>query len=325
MTPQQWFRPPRAVLTLFISLMLACALALGWLSWQVLVQDRAADAQRRQERLESVADRVVVAMERAFDGHEVEVTVLANRGVEITPAGRLAYSPVEAAAAPFRTEIFAEAETMEFGRQEPAKAADAYARLTESGNAQVRAEALVRLGRVRRRQRKWAEALKAYAALEKSGAIPVAGMPANLVARAARCSVLEEIGDRSGTQREAAAVWTQLTAGEWKVTKGALETYLKELRAWAPEVVLPTGWEDRMALAAVAQWAYGEEAASGRAGRLIDGQVVSVSWERSGDVWKARLAGPSSWRALWEKLELDAGVVLRMTDFPRNSPGFTRR
>jgi threonine/homoserine/homoserine lactone efflux protein len=64
MDPREWFRPPRAVLALFICLMTACGLALGWLGWQVLVQDRAVEAQRRQERLESAADRVVTAMER---------------------------------------------------------------------------------------------------------------------------------------------------------------------------------------------------------------------------------------------------------------------
>ena len=126
--------------------------------------------------------------------------------------------------------------------------------------------------------------------------------------------MLEESGDRSGTQREAAALWAELTAGQWKVTKGTLETYLKELKARAPDLALPAEWEDRMALAAAAEWAFGEQAARGRAGRLIDAQVVSVSWERSGGVWKARLAGPSSWRALWEKLERDTGVILRVTD-----------
>ncbi len=135
MNPQEWFRPPRAVLTLFICLMLVCALALGWLGWRVLEQDRAVEAQGRQERLESAADRVVAAIERAFDAADMEVTVAAN----------------------------------------------------ESGDAQVRAEALVRLGRVLRHERRWVAALKAYAAFEKSGAPPVAGMPANPVPRAARC------------------------------------------------------------------------------------------------------------------------------------------
>ncbi len=94
MTPQQWFRPPRAVLTLFLCLMLACALALGWLGWQVLVQDRAVEAQRRQERLESAADRAVTAMER--------VTMAASGAVEVTPAGRLACVPVEVGSAQAR-------------------------------------------------------------------------------------------------------------------------------------------------------------------------------------------------------------------------------
>ncbi len=139
-------------------------------------------------------------------------------------------------------------------------------------------------------------------------------MPASLVARGARCSVLEESGERAGARREAAALWTELTAGAWKVTRGTLDTYLKELQAWAPDVALPARWEERMALAAAAEWAFGEQAASGRAGLLIDGHVVSVSWRREGGAWKARLAGPSSWRALWGKLERDAGVVLRLAD-----------
>ena len=87
----QWFNAPRAVLTLFVSLMAVCALALGWLGWQVIVQDRAVEAQRRQEQLEGAADRAAAAIERAFAAADVELTVAANADVDITPPGRLAY------------------------------------------------------------------------------------------------------------------------------------------------------------------------------------------------------------------------------------------
>src|SRR5689334_21526349 len=120
----EWFRPPRAVLTLFIGLMAVCALALGWLGWQVLVQDRIVEAQRRQEQLEGAADRALSATERALANPTLEVTVKPNREAEIIPAGRLAYVPSESAPEPpVPAGVFDEAEALEFGRQDGTKAA----------------------------------------------------------------------------------------------------------------------------------------------------------------------------------------------------------
>jgi signal transduction histidine kinase len=303
------------VLTLFIGLMAACALALGWLGWQVLVQDRVVEAQRRQEQLEGAADRVLAATERALANPTVEVTVKPNREAEIIPAGRLAYVPSESAPEPpVPAGVFDEAEALEFGRQDGTKAAQAYVRLAESGSAQVRAEALVRLARVQRRDGKYADALRAYASLEKLGSTLVAGMPASLVACSARCSALKESGDAAGAQREASALWVELTGAKWKLTRETLETYLNALKALAPEVVLPKDWDERMALSGAASWAFGQERASGVSGTLVDGQVVSVSWERQNGNWSARLVAPSSWQALWSKLERDAGIRLRVVD-----------
>ena len=107
----------------------------------------------KQEQLESVADRAVAAMERAFTSADAEVTVAANGEVRIAPDGRLPYVPTQTTPEPVRAEIFAEAEAVEFGNNDPAKAEDAYRRLAESGSAQIRAESLMRLGRLRRRER----------------------------------------------------------------------------------------------------------------------------------------------------------------------------
>jgi signal transduction histidine kinase len=314
MKPLEWFRPPRAVLTLFIGLMTVCALALGWLGRQVLVQDRAVEAQRRQEQIDIAADRAVAAIERILAGADAEVTITAKGEVRITPNGRLAYAPAQLPATPTRPDIFAEAESLEFGKPDRIRAADAYARLAKLDSVPVRAEALVRLGRVFRHEKKWPDALNAYASLEKLGTIAVAGMPAALVARAARCSTLDESGDRANARREAAALWPELTAGKWTVTKAILETYVQELRALAPELQLPAGWEERIALAQAAEWAFAQQKASGRAGLSLDGQIVSVSWERQSGAWRARLVGPSSWQALWTGLEHEAGIVLRVAD-----------
>ncbi|HUQ94097.1 MAG TPA: ATP-binding protein [Bryobacteraceae bacterium] len=314
MKPLEWLRPPLALLTLFIGLMTVCALALGSLGWQVLVQDRAVERQRLQEQSEMAADRAVSAIEREFAFSNTEVTINTNGEVRITPAGALAYAPAQTEPPAVPVEIFAEAESLEFGKQDPTRAADAYARLAQSDNLRVRAEALVRLGRVLRRERKGPQALKTYASLEKLGSTLVAGMPAGLVARAARCSALDENGHGDAAQREAAALWAELTAGKWNVTKATLETYLKEVKSILPELELPAGWDEHMALAQAAQWGFAQEAAKGRAGLTIDGQMVSVSWERQSSGWSARLVRPSSWQALWTRLERDGGIVLRVLD-----------
>ena len=46
---RQWFRPPRHVLTIFLSVAVVSAGALGWLAWLLVEQDRALEVQRRQE------------------------------------------------------------------------------------------------------------------------------------------------------------------------------------------------------------------------------------------------------------------------------------
>jgi len=179
----------------------------------------------------------------------------------------------------------------------------------------------VRLGRVQRHERRWPQALQAYMSLEKLDKTTVAGMPAGLVARAARGSVLLESGQTADAKREAAALWRDLIGGNWRIGKATLETYMNELRAVVPDLQLPKDWEERMNLAAAARWAFEQQTMSGRAARIVDGnsaQVVSVSWERKGGSWKARLIGPSSWQVLWSRLERDNSVLLRVTDAEGN-------
>ena len=60
---KNWLRPPRLILTPFLSLIAVCAAALGWLGWQFLIQDRAVERQRAQESVESAADRIANALE----------------------------------------------------------------------------------------------------------------------------------------------------------------------------------------------------------------------------------------------------------------------
>ncbi len=61
----QRFRPPRHLLMLFLVTTLVLALALGWLSWRLLQQDRALESQRIQERLQQVAPLTLLGLEHS--------------------------------------------------------------------------------------------------------------------------------------------------------------------------------------------------------------------------------------------------------------------
>jgi signal transduction histidine kinase len=304
----------RAAPPLLIGLMSGSALALGWLGWQVVVQDRALEAQGRYERLETAADRAVAAAERTFTVSDVEVMVTPNGAVQVSPIGRLAYTPTNSSApALILPGSFSEAQSLELNR-DLVGAAAMYTRLAASGNAPIRGEALMRLARVQRAQNRWAEALQTYDSLQKLDQTLVAGMPAGLVAREGRCRVLIQSGDGSVAQREAEALWMDLVAGKWTITKATLKTYLNELQEISPQLTLPADWEDRMILADALSWAFEQQSAAGHTARTIDGQIVWVSWETQGDAWKARLISPSTWQAHWKKLEETAGVALRVVD-----------
>jgi signal transduction histidine kinase len=331
MPVRDWLGRPRSMLTLFLCLMSVCAGALTWLGWKVIEQDSAVEAQRVQERLEGSADRIVAALDRSLqrigdfadarkpDPEEIFV-VVSGGSVEVNPRGGLAFSPCETGDSTQGPDVFSEAESLEFGRRNPEEALDTYRRLARSKSLQVRAGALVRMGRALRRQQRWRDALKTYDELEKTGSFSVAGMPASLVASAARCSVLEESGQRQELQREAQTLWEDLTGGRWTLTRPTLDTYADEVRRWIGTLPSPPNWDERFALAkaAATEWqawqADEESAASGRQFHLVDGVPVSVSWSSRDGAWHARIAGPSFWRRLWAGLGQNSGVTLSLTN-----------
>src|SRR5215218_2414723 len=64
MSIRNWIRPPRHLLAMFIGTTLISAAALGWLSWEIVRQDRALAVQRAQEQRDSAASLAVAALEK---------------------------------------------------------------------------------------------------------------------------------------------------------------------------------------------------------------------------------------------------------------------
>jgi len=99
------------------------------------------------------------------------------------------------------------------GREE--EALRAYEALAQSPDAAVRAGALVRLARVYRRVGRWNEALAVYERLAACTGVSINGMPADLLARRARCEILRKSGQRAGFDKEASVLRRDWLAGRW--------------------------------------------------------------------------------------------------------------
>ena len=62
---REWFRPPRHVFLIFLIVSVVSLGPLGWLASLLLQQEKAVEAQRRQDKLEQVADRAAAVMQGA--------------------------------------------------------------------------------------------------------------------------------------------------------------------------------------------------------------------------------------------------------------------
>jgi hypothetical protein len=86
---REWFRPPRHLWVLFLAVTVVSAVALCWLSWRLLEQDRALENQRIQERLEHAADLIAGALHQRLRDLEEQLPALAISPREDIPNGSL--------------------------------------------------------------------------------------------------------------------------------------------------------------------------------------------------------------------------------------------
>lgn len=232
MTPlREWLKPPRTLLLLLFLLTLVSVSAVGWFGWRLLQQERAVEAQRSQERLEGVADRIAAAVrgtladmgdemgERLGDWEASPSPGFPSRGgilllvnessLAATPADKLLYFPFPSSEPEANPSAFADAELLEFAQGEPGKALESYERQAHSSNAAMRAGALLRMARVLRNVGKIEESRDVYKRLAACSGVRVAGAPAELVAR-------HELGQD---------LRADLLRGRWHLTRGQFEYY----------------------------------------------------------------------------------------------------
>ena len=323
MTLRDWLQPPRRLIALFLLATLVPSLALVASGWRLLEQDRALSLNQLSERREQAADlavseleRLVAAAEQALrdpqalrsaaagDGEVVGV-MFETEGVEAFPGGRLAFYPRTQAGSEAQAERFAEGEQFEFRQPAPAAAIRVYRGLARSPDPAIRAGALIRLARTLRKTGEGEKALDTYAEVAKLSGAAVGGVPADLLARWARCEMLETLQRRDELQGEALALQTDLIQGRWHLDRATYQLHAEEVRRWTGTDV--TGAEGHLALASVIETLWNDwrrQAPDRRAGagrRVIEtsNTRITVVWAGTQERLSAFLVAPEFIERQW--------------------------
>lgn len=323
----------------FVAITIVPAAALGWLSWRILEQDRALESQRVRERLEHSADLVVAALDRRLAETENQIatfvtepaadpaadalTVTFNSsGIEARPGGRLLYYPalVPPAKEP-PGEVFQPGEALEYQQENFPGAIAAFRALARSRDPLVRAGALVRLARNLRKNGQADDALAVHDELARLGPVPVSGVPADLLAREARCARLSELKQTPQLQREAAALYADLANGRWRLDRASYLFHTEEARRWASMAPDSTAGQRRaLALAEGVEWLWAEwqrirrddGELRGRQSLWVHDGPVFVLWHASRERMTALVAGPrhveSHWGDAWSGQRVDIAL-----------------
>ncbi len=327
-----WFRPPRHLVVLFFGIALILMVALAWLGWRLFQQDRALEQQRVQVRLEHAADIAAAALTRRLGdiedalarvaslraselpdsaarlagrfSHDAVVLVLTGDKVTPYPSGRLVYHPVATPAVKPDVSAFAQGEVLEFRRRDLPGAAGVYRRVAQSGDSAIRAEALLRLARTERKAARFDAALAAYDDLTALGSATVGGLPAELVARHARLSVLEQLGRTDALSEEAGALYEDLLRGPWCLTRAQYEFHAADVCRWSDceRGADAASIAAREALAAGAEWLWDRRRTARDDGRdvtWLNGRPVLVVWQHAADRTMALVGGSTHLTEDW--------------------------
>ncbi|MGH9669567.1 MAG: tetratricopeptide repeat protein, partial [Terriglobales bacterium] len=335
--------------------MLVLAATLGWLGWRLLEQDRALESQRTQERLENAADLIGASLLRKFSESEDQLTGLSAlsdpelgarvsgltgqtagtaliilfrpQAVDAYPRTSLLYYPFLPSEKEPPASVFEAGEALEFQQKDPAKAIAAFRDLSRSNDPAIRAGALLRVGRNLRKAQQPRAALDTYDELKQMGVTPIGGLPAELLARHARCVLLDELKRTTEVKREAGALYADLHNGRWQLARGAHRFYAQEAHRWyTPDAELQARGQDALARAAAVELLWeewqrirrGEGLSGGRRSLWIFDRPVLLVWRTTSDRLVALVAGPryleQEWLSALQPLIDRQGVRLALSD-----------
>jgi signal transduction histidine kinase len=310
---------PRQLLLLFLALTLLPASALVWLGWRLMEQDRILEDRRIQERRERATDLIAIALQQAIAADEQHLTdpaswaslaagdarviVLGAQSIEIIPEIRLPYYPLRSALPEAPADVFRPGEDDEFRLQDRTAALAKFRALAQSPEPAIRIGAELRVARNLRQSSRAAEALEIYGRLASEGSVAFGGIPADLVARRARCALLAELNATDELRREAGQLQADLRTGRWRLDRAAYAHFESEVgRYLGPDAATQEESSDAAALARIVEslWAHHENGhmAGREMFRSVHGAGV-LTWRSSGERTVALAAGPRYVERKW--------------------------
>lgn len=333
-------RPIPRALGLFVVATLLPAVALAWLGWRLVDQDRRLERQRVQDLAASTADRATATLERELSSIErslgstsiphLERGPLPALRARLNRRGGVAESAGVAFAYTLALPAFqdnddistwANAERQEFAGHDPGAAAAAYRTLAASSDPQIRAGALLRLARVLRKSGRTDAALATYDVLARETGATIAGDPADLMARWARIDLMNALND-PGARAEATALDADLRGGRWPLSRTSAATYARALRSWrsaADEASLKQ--QLLLADAAATIWsewttsvANGDTFGNGRRSVAVGDDEVLVIWRPDGENLDVYAASPAQILQSWQNSWTTSNVAVALTD-----------
>ncbi len=322
--------PSRNTAVLFLSVAAMAVAALIWMGVRLVQQDRALEAQQLRERREAAADRMIVALEQVLSAEErrladlpsVDFAPPADDAVLILagsldspsfsdflvwPDSALLYYPVIPPGREAPVSLYAAAEKSEFREHNYRRAVFELRPFSRAEDPAVRAGAQLRLARNLRKAGDLESALEIYAVLAESSdhGVSISGVPSDLVARRARCVLLEELGREEELRQEAQRLYDDLLDGRWHLDRASYIYYRDQALRWLSREPEPDAerqaiadavgwlWQNREAIADV------ERDSAGRTSYRGHGISITLLWRVLNERLAAIAAGPGYQRSRW--------------------------
>lgn len=297
MSHHEPFRTPGKLLVFFLLVAGVPFVALTGLGWHLVEQDRALEERRFRERLDSAASLVCVELDHSLSSWEELLSTVAESIPPILPpdvasvvfdakgkvrhqSSRLLFLPfLPSPEEPFAG-LFAAAEIHEYREENCARAGAIYRELARREDVPLQAAALMRLARCLRRQQRIEDALAVYDKLAVLGGTPVAGSPAELLARRERVALLKLIGNSGAASNEATLLASALWEGKYPIDRATFDFYRESLPA-PPAAMNKALAEAEAVQAAWERWQQAPDKASGRMGFLNGGIPLVAFWRSS--------------------------------------------
>ncbi len=325
-TRKFWGLITQKTTVLFIAAAVMSVFALIWMGLRLMQQDRTLEVQQIEEKREVAADRIIASLEQALTIEERKLNdpqasdlstapedfflvSMNSEGIRVWPEKTLLYYPLVSSGYESPAQLFAEAEKAEFQNNNYTRAITLLRPLSNSEDPSTRAGAKLRLARNQRKAGRLDAALETYGEIKNfdiKSNVTTSGIPVDLVARRAFCSLLEEMGtDPDRLKEEVESLYEDLGSRSWRLDRASYIYYSDLVKGWL-------GWEPDsdigpLALADAVVWLWEnkesmgnmEQGITGRRSLSFYGRAITVLWQKSKDELTAIVAGPLYQKSQW--------------------------